>query len=72
VTLALSSRLLFSKDRATRVWQKNHDISDAYMNGYQIAGHDRGPLFCPAARFAVLEPLQTGDRLIASREYGLY
>jgi hypothetical protein len=30
------------------------------------------PFFCPAARFAVLDTLQNGDRLIASREYGLY
>jgi hypothetical protein len=33
---------------------------------------DRNPLFCPAARFAVLDTLQNEDRLIASREYGLY
>ena len=38
----------------------------------EITEHDCDPLFCPAARFAVLEPLQNGDRLIASREYGLY
>jgi hypothetical protein len=33
---------------------------------------DYGPLFCPAARFAVLDSSQKGERLIASREYGLY
>jgi hypothetical protein len=42
------------------------------MNGGKMAEHDRNPLFCPAARFAVLDTLQNGDRLIASREYGLY
>ena len=31
-----------------------------------------GPHFCPAARIAVLDSSQNGERLIASRQYGLY
>jgi hypothetical protein len=47
-------------------------ISLPYVSRGQTAERDRTPFFCPAARFAVLDTLQNGDRLIASREYGLY
>jgi hypothetical protein len=44
----------------------------AWIDGKGMATRGFGRLFCPAARFAVLDPLQNGGRLIASREYGLY
>ena len=53
--------------------QKNIMIFQCITVGVRERGRpDRNPLFCPAARFAVLDTLQNGDRLIASREYGLY
>jgi hypothetical protein len=59
-----------SKDRAIPSYKKYLDISIPYNHIAEAARRRRGPLFCPAARFAVC--VANKRSVIASREYGLY
>jgi hypothetical protein len=72
-TLALSSRAILQQGPGhfrLRIIIKYFQCFATEPDRLALPGFGR--LFCPAARFAVLDPLQIGGWLIASREYGLY